>query len=105
MMMIIMIKMIIAVTQLILKLGPPDFAWKQIQIISTDDNNDDDDDVDDDNNNNNKNHKSFEASSVIPRFNRKIKQIQNLTVTMTSMMIMIMIMMMIVMIMMKMMQN
>ena len=92
--------MIIAATQSIFKLGPPDFAWKQIQIISTDDNNDDDDDVDDDNNNNNKNHKSFEASSVIPCFNRKIKQIQNLTVTMTSMMMTIMIMMMIIMMMM-----
>ena len=40
------------------------------------DNDDDDDDNDNDDNdddNNNKNHKSFEASSVIPRFNRKIK--------------------------------
>ena len=90
-----------AVTQPIFKLEPPDFAWQQIQIISTDDDNDDNnninnnnDDNDDNNNNNNKNHKSFEASSVIPRFNRKIKQIQNLTVTMTSMMMMIMIMMM-----------
>ena len=80
-----------AVTQSIFKLEPPDFAWKQIQIISTDDNDDDDDD-----DNNNKNHKSFKASSVISRFNRKIKQIQNLTVTMTSMMMMIMIMMMII---------
>ena len=70
-----------AVTQPIFKLEPPDFAWQQIQIISTDDNNDDDN-----NNNNNKNHKSFEASSVIPRFNRKIKQIQNLTVTSMMMM-------------------
>ena len=69
-----------AVTQPIFKLEPPDFAWQQIQIISTDDNNDDN------NNNNNKNHKSFEASSVIPRFNRKIKQIQNLTVTSMMMM-------------------
>ena len=34
MMMIMMIKMIIAVTQSILKLGPPDFAWNKIQMIS-----------------------------------------------------------------------
>ena len=91
-----------AVTQPIIKLEPPDFAWQQIWIISTDDDDDDDDDdnddddVVDDNNNNNKNHKSFEASSVIPLFNCKIKQIQNLIVTMTSMIMMIM---------MKMMQN
>ena len=45
-MMIIMI--IIAVTQLIFKLGPPDFAWKQIQIISNIYDDDDDDDEDDD---------------------------------------------------------
>ena len=32
-----------AITQPIFKLEPPDFAWQQIQIISTDDNNDDDD--------------------------------------------------------------
>ena len=83
------------VTQPIFKLEPPDFAWQQIYIISTDDNDDDD-------NNNKKNHKSFEASSVIPRFNRKIKQIENLTVTMT---MTSMIVMMIVMIMMKIMQN
>ena len=44
--MMIMIMMIIAVTQSILKLGPPDFAWKQIQIDIDDD--DDNDDVDDD---------------------------------------------------------
>ena len=41
-----------AITEPILKLGPPDFAWQQIQIIPTDDvNNDDyndDNDVDDD---------------------------------------------------------
>ena len=43
-----------AVTQPIFKLDPPDFAWQQIQIISTDDDDDDD-------NNNDKNHKSFEA--------------------------------------------
>ena len=92
-----------AVTQPIFKLEPPDFAWQQIQIISTDDNNYDDNDNDnnndndkdddgDNNNNNDKNLKSFEASSVIPSFNRKIKEIQNLTVRMTSMMMMIMIM-------------
>ena len=104
-----------AVTQPIFKLEPPDFAWQQIQIISTDDDDDDyDNDVDDndidvddndydnnnddnnDDDNNNKNHKSFEASSVIPHFSCKMKQIQNLTVTMTSMIMMIM---------MKMMQN
>ena len=62
-----------AVTQSIFKLEPPDFAWQQIQIISTDDDDDDNDNDDDNNNNNNKNHKSFEASSVIPRFNCKIK--------------------------------
>ena len=95
-----------AVTQSIFKLEPPDFAWKQIQIISTDDNDDNDNDHVDDDNNNNKNHKSFEASSVIPRFNRKIKYIQNLTVTMASMMMMIMIMIVMMMvIMIKMMQN
>ena len=50
-MMIMMIKMIIAVTQSILKLAPPDFAWKYIQIISNknDDNDGDNDDGDDDN--------------------------------------------------------
>ena len=53
----------------------------------------DKDDDDDNNNNNDKNHKSFEASSVIPSFNRKIKEIQNLTVRMRSMMMTIMIMM------------
>ena len=95
-----------AVTQPIFKLEPSDFAWQQIQITSTDDdvNNDNDDDDDKDNNNNNnndKNYKSFEASSVIPCFNRKIKEVQNLTVTMTSVMMTLMIMMM----MMIMMQN
>ena len=37
MMMIMMMKMkkIIALTQLIFKLGPPDFAWKWIYIIPT----------------------------------------------------------------------
>ena len=41
---------IIAVTQSIFKLGTPDFAWKQIQIISNiyDDDDDEDDDDDDD---------------------------------------------------------
>ena len=34
-MMIMMMKMIIAITQSIFKLGPPDFLWKQIQIIPT----------------------------------------------------------------------
>ena len=49
-MMMMMIMIIIAVTQSILKLGRPDFAWKQIQIISNiyDDDDDDDDDGDDD---------------------------------------------------------
>ena len=47
MMMIMMMKMIIAVTQSILKLGPPNFAWNQVQIISNSD--DDYDDYDDDN--------------------------------------------------------
>ena len=32
-----------AITQPIFKIEPPDFAWLQIQIISTDDDNDDDD--------------------------------------------------------------
>ena len=40
-----------AVTQPIFKLEPPDFAWQQIQIISTDDDDNDvdndDDDIDD----------------------------------------------------------
>ena len=42
-----------------------------------DDDNGDNNNNDDNNNNNNndKNHKSFEASSVIPRFNHKIKEI------------------------------
>ena len=87
-----------AVTQSIFILEPPDFAWQQIQILSTDDDNDDnDDDNNNDNNNNNSdiNHKSFEASSVIPRWNHKIKGIQNLIMTMTSMMMTIMIMIMI----------
>ena len=43
------------ITQSIFKLGPPAFAWQQIQIIATDndydDNNDDNDDDDDDNDN------------------------------------------------------
>ena len=45
-----MIMIIIAVTQSIFKLGRPDFAWKQIQIISNiyNDDDDDDDDGDDD---------------------------------------------------------
>ena len=51
-MMMMMIMIIIAVTQSIFKLGRPDFAWKQIQIISNiyddDDDDDDDDDADDD---------------------------------------------------------
>ena len=34
MMMVMMIKMIIAITQSILKLGPPDFSWKYISRIS-----------------------------------------------------------------------
>ena len=45
------------ITQSIFKLGPPAFAWQQIQIIATDndydDNNDDNDDDDDDNDNGN----------------------------------------------------
>ena len=51
MMMMMIIMIIIAVTQSIFKLGPPDFAWKQIQIISNidDDDYDDDDDDNDDN--------------------------------------------------------
>ena len=51
MIIIIIIMIIIAVTQSIFKLGPPDFAWKQIQIISNiydDDNDEDDDNVDKD---------------------------------------------------------
>ena len=50
MMMIMMIMIIIAVTQSIFKLGPPDFAWKQIQIISNiyDDDDDDEDEDEDD---------------------------------------------------------
>ena len=48
MIMMMMMKMsIIAVSQSIFKLGPPDFAWKQIQIISNIDDDDDDDDKDD----------------------------------------------------------
>ena len=49
-MMIMMLMMIIAITQSISKLGPPDFAWKQIQIISNiyDDDDDEDDDHDHD---------------------------------------------------------
>ena len=61
-MLIMMIKMIIAVSQSISKLGPPDFAWKQIQIIDIDDNDDvdynnddDDDDNDSDDNDNDDN--------------------------------------------------
>ena len=48
MMMMMMIMIIIAVTQSIFKLGPPDFAWKQIQIISNIYDDDDDEDEDDD---------------------------------------------------------
>ena len=44
--MMMMIMIIIAVTQSIFKLGRPDFAWKQIQIISNIYNDDDDDDDD-----------------------------------------------------------
>ena len=49
-----------AVTQPIFKLEPPDFAWQQIQILSTDeyDDDNDDDNNNDNNNNNDKNHKS-----------------------------------------------
>ena len=47
-MMMMMIMIIIAVTQSIFKLGPPDFAWKQIQIISNIYDDDDDDEDDDD---------------------------------------------------------
>ena len=64
-----------AVTQPIFKLEPPDFTWQQIWIIPPDDDNYDD------NGNNDKHHKSFEVSSVIPRWNRKIKETQNLTMT------------------------
>ena len=67
-----------SVIQTIFKLEPPDFASQQIQIIPTDD--------EDEDNNNDKNHKSVVVSSVIPPWNRKIKEIQNLTMTMTSMM-------------------
>ena len=38
-----------AITQPILKPGPPDFVWQQIRIIPTNDDGDDDDDVDNDN--------------------------------------------------------
>ena len=93
-----------AITQQVFKLESPDFAMQQIEIISTD-NDDNDDDHDDDSNNNDKNHKSFEASSVIPRFNCKIKEIQNLTVSMTLMMMTIMIIMIMMIMMMMMMQN
>ena len=55
MILVMMMKTNIAVTQSIFKLGRPDFAWKQIQIISNiydddddDDDGDDDDDDDDD---------------------------------------------------------
>ena len=41
MMMMMIMMMIVAVTQSIFKLGPPEFAWKQIYIISIDDNDDD----------------------------------------------------------------
>ena len=40
-----------AVTQPIFKLEPPDFAWQQIQIITTDDDDDNDDDDNDDDDN------------------------------------------------------
>ena len=48
MMMMMMIMIIIAVTQSIFNLGPPDFAWKQIQIFSNIYDDDDDEDDDDD---------------------------------------------------------
>ena len=49
MMMMKMMKKIIALSQSIFKLGPPDFVQKQIQIISNiyDDDDDEDDDDDD----------------------------------------------------------
>ena len=37
-------------SQSFFKLGPPNFAWNQVQIITTDDDNDDDDNDDDDDN-------------------------------------------------------
>ena len=46
MMMIMMLKMIIPLTQSIFKLGPPDFAWKWIQIISKIYDDDDDNHLD-----------------------------------------------------------
>ena len=53
--MIMMMKMITAVTQPIFKLGPPDFAWQQIWLIPTDDDDDEEDDDNDDNNDSNDN--------------------------------------------------
>ena len=43
----IMMKTQIAIILPIFKLGPPDFAWLQIQIVPTNDDGEDDDDDDD----------------------------------------------------------
>ena len=67
MMMMMMIMIILVVTQSILKLGPPNFAWKQIQIIfnKNDDDDNDDDDDDDDNDNDNDGKDDYSCNSVI----------------------------------------
>ena len=49
MMVMMMMKIIIALTQLFLKLGDPNFAWYYIQMLPTDDDDNDDDDNDNDN--------------------------------------------------------
>ena len=65
--MILVMKMNIAVTQSIFKLGPPDFAWEQIYINlqydfnEDDDNNDDDDDDNDDEDDYTSNSVNFQA--------------------------------------------
>ena len=50
--MMITMMMIIAVTQSTFKLGPPDFAWQQIQIVPTEEVDEEEEEDDNDENDN-----------------------------------------------------
>ena len=62
--MIMKMMMIIAVSQLILKVGTPDFALQQIQIVHTDDVDDYGDNDDDDNNDEDDDDDDYSCKSV-----------------------------------------
>ena len=102
---------IIAVTQSIFKLGPPDFAWKQIQIISNiyddddhddDEDNDDNDDDDDDDDINDKDDYSCNSVNFYARTSRFCMEVDLDNMQQIMMMVMMIMMMMMMIMMMKM---